>query len=60
MDWQELAAITIVVLTAGILGYNFIIKRKYNCNCCYGSCNKGCSIVFSIKKGEKPKILTRW
>ncbi|HON08642.1 MAG TPA: hypothetical protein PLW02_11155 [Verrucomicrobiota bacterium] len=58
MDLQEIVALTIVVLTAAIMGYKCFRKRRFSCCQCTGK--RSGSMVFSIKKGEKPIILTRW
>jgi len=56
MDWQELVAFTIVAMTAAIMVYKFKNKRRHSCNCCQNNGKRSGSIVYSVKKGENPKI----
>jgi len=66
MDWQQIAALTVVAATAGIFIWTKLRRRKFSfehdthCGC--GSASErglGYSIVFSARKGHRPKIILK-
>ena len=66
MDWQEFAALTIVVLTAAAFVWSrfrrrrFSFERQTHCGCSSGGQNsRGQSIVFHARKGERPQVLVK-
>ncbi|MGC8743499.1 MAG: hypothetical protein ACP5T0_06440 [Verrucomicrobiia bacterium] len=61
MDWQEITALTIVALAAILLAVKFIKKRKrgFVPECCEVSSARRGSITYSVKKGERPKIVMK-
>jgi hypothetical protein len=66
MDWQQIIALVIVGLTAGIFLWNrfkprkFSLERDTHCGC--GKAGQDAprsSIVFRARKGEKPQITVK-
>lgn len=60
MDWQEIAALMLVAIAFLMLGIKFIKRKNTGAlkECCHSG-GKNESILFTIKKGEKPKIIIR-
>jgi hypothetical protein len=66
MDWQQIAALTLVAATAGLFiraktrRRSFSFARETHCGCGSptGAQAKG-SIVFSARKGQRPKIFVK-
>lgn len=60
MDWQEIAALSLVVIAFVMLGIKFLKRNNKGIfrNCC-DSGIKNQSILFTVKKGEKPKIVIK-
>jgi hypothetical protein len=66
MDWQQIIALVIVGLTAGIFLWSrfrprkFSLERDTHCGCGKGSQDAPkSSIVFRARKGEKPQITVK-
>ncbi|MGB9603260.1 MAG: FeoB-associated Cys-rich membrane protein [Verrucomicrobiia bacterium] len=61
MDWQEITALAIVCAAAILLVRKFIKKQKrgFSGDCCSSASQPKGSITYSIKKGERPKILIK-
>lgn len=67
MDWQELAALTIVVLTAATFLWSRFRRRRFSferhtgCGCSAGGGQNasGQSIIFHARKGERPQVLVK-
>ena len=65
MDWQELAALTIVVLTAATFLWSRFRRRRFSferhtgCGCSAGHSASGQSITFHARKGERPQVLVK-
>ena len=66
MDWQQPTALAIVALSAVLLGWSRLRRRKFqfgrdtHCGC--SSPSSGApqsSIVFHARKGETPRILVK-
>jgi hypothetical protein len=66
MDWQQIAALTLVAATAGIFlraklrrrAFSFTRDTHCGCSSPSGGNAKG-SIVFSARKGQRAKILVK-
>jgi hypothetical protein len=66
MDWQQIAALTVVAATAGMFirtklrRRSFSFARETHCGCSSptGAGAKG-SIVFSARKGQRAKIIMK-
>jgi hypothetical protein len=66
MDWQQIVALTIVMLTAGLF-VRARLKRRSTRTVCGSQC--GCSgpppagpkasVTYRARKGERPQIITR-
>jgi hypothetical protein len=58
MDWQEIAALIVVAIAFVMLGIKFFNRKKIGGygDCCQGGL-KNKTILFTVKKGEKPKII---
>ncbi len=66
MDWQQIAALTVVAATAGMfLRVNlrrraFSFARDTHCGCGSAAGTGGAgSIVFSARKGQRSKIIVK-
>ena len=67
MDWQQIIALVIVVVTAGIFLWSRLKPRKFNlekdthCGCSNkaGQEVMRSSIVFRARKGERPQITVK-
>jgi hypothetical protein len=66
MDWQELVALSIVVLTAAAFGWSKLRRRRFSfghdshCGCSSpGQTTPQHSIVFHARKGERPKMTVK-
>ncbi len=67
MDWQQSAALGIVVSTAAVMGWAKVRARKArlggagHCGGCLSHSAGGSqtSIVFHARKGERPRIIYR-
>jgi hypothetical protein len=66
MDWQKMAALSVVAATAGIFLRAKLRRRKFSferdthCGCSSAnSTNAKTSIVFSARKGERAKIIMK-
>jgi hypothetical protein len=66
MDWQQIAALTVVAATAGAFAWSklrrpkFSFERDTHCGC--GTSSPGAprtSIVFHARKGQRPKIILK-
>jgi hypothetical protein len=66
MDWQQIAALTVVAATAGMFvraklrrrAFSFARDTHCGCGSPTGSGAKG-SIVFSARKGQRAKIIVK-
>jgi hypothetical protein len=64
MDWQQLVALAIVAITAGLLLWRWLRPRKRfsgragSCCCAPASSPQG-SIVFRARKGERRQIIIK-
>lgn len=60
MDWQEIATFFVVGIAFVAVGVKFFSRKKLGGlkDCC-SSGGKSQSIVFTIKKGDKPKIILK-
>jgi hypothetical protein len=66
MDWQQLAALTIVAITAILLARSRFQRRKFSferdthCGCAAaGSSARQSSIIFRARKGQRPEVLVK-
>ena len=66
MDWQQLVALLIVAVAAGLLVWSRLRKRRFqfgrdtHCGCSSPSVTApGSSIVFHARKGEQPRVLVK-
>ena len=68
MDWQRMLALSIVAITALIMAWGWVRRRKFtlgretHCGCGSGGGsggNVGKSIVFRARKGERPEVLVQ-
>lgn len=66
MDWQQLVALGIVAVTAAMLLWGRVRRRKFSferqthCGgCAAGHPSPQHSIVFRARKGERPRIIVR-
>jgi hypothetical protein len=66
MDWQQIAALSVVAATAGVFMWTKLRPRKFSfehdthCGCAAPSPGGSrSSIVFSARKGERPRIILR-
>jgi len=64
MDWQQITALAIVVVTAAILVWSrarrkkFSFQRDTHCGCS-GSGGSKSSIIFHARKGEQPQTIVK-
>lgn len=66
MDWQQIIALVIVAVTAGVFVWRKLrprpspLARDGHCGCASGSqpADKS-SIVFHARKGERPEIVVK-
>jgi len=59
MDWQEITALAIVVLTIGVFAWKTIARRNKPCAC--GGCGGGkppapASTIYRWRKGQRPTL----
>jgi hypothetical protein len=67
VGWQDFIAISITVLTIGVLVWSrvrprkFDFKRDTHCGCSSPAAGVGAgsSIVFHARKGERPQVLIK-
>jgi len=66
MDWQQIAALSVVAATAGVFLWTKMRRRKFSfehdthCGCASPSQSESrSSIVFSARKGQRPKIILK-
>lgn len=66
MDWQQLVALAIVAVTAGLLARSRFQRRKFSferdthCGCAAtGSAARNKSIIFRARKGHRPEVLVK-
>jgi hypothetical protein len=66
MDWQQIAALTVVAATAGGFMWTKLRRRKFSfehdthCGCASASeTGSRSSIVFHARKGQRPKIILK-
>jgi hypothetical protein len=66
MDWQQLVALAIVAVAAGLLARSRFQRRKFSferdthCGCAAsGSAARQSSIVFRARKGQRPEVLVK-
>ena len=66
MDWQQLVALAIVAVAAGLLARSRFQRRKFSferdthCGCAAtGSAARQSSIVFHARKGQRPEVLVK-
>jgi hypothetical protein len=66
MDWQQMAALAVVALTAGLFLRAKLRRRKFSfehdthCGCATtDAAGSKTSIVFSARKGERAKIIVK-
>jgi hypothetical protein len=66
MDWQTMAALSVVAVTAGLFlraklrPRKFSFERDTHCGCsAANSAGAKTSIVFSARKGERSKIILK-
>jgi hypothetical protein len=66
MNWQQLAALSIVAIAAGMLVRGRFQRRKFSferdthCGCAAtGSSARQGSIVFRARKGHRPEVLVK-
>jgi len=66
MDWQQLVALTIVVVTAALLVASKFRRRKFSferdthCGCGAGrNDTPQHSVIFHARKGERPQVLIK-
>ena len=62
MDWQQLVSLAIVGITAAVLLWNALRRRKFSfqrdthCGCAAGHDVPQYSVVFHARKGERPQV----
>ena len=66
MDWQQLVALAIVAVAAGLLAKSRFQRRKFSferdthCGCAVtGSAARQSSIVFRARKGQRAEVLVK-
>jgi hypothetical protein len=65
MDWQQIAALGVVALTAGLFVRAKLRRRKFSferhthCGCAAGGSRRQESIVFSARKGGRARIIMK-
>lgn len=66
MDWQKIAALAVVAATAGLFLRANLRRRKFSfehdthCGCSSANSPRPTgSIVFSARKGSRPKIIVK-
>jgi hypothetical protein len=66
MDWQKIAALGVVAVTAGMFVWAKMRRRRFSfehdthCGCsAHSKGGNTMSIVFSARKGERPKIIVK-
>jgi hypothetical protein len=66
MDWQQLTALAIVVITAAIFIWQRFRRRKFSfehsthCGCsAAGQTPPRGSIIFRARKGERPEVVVK-
>ena len=64
MDWQQIAALSIVAVTAALFVRARLRRRRAKLPCdthcgCAGSAPKGQSVVYHARKGERPEIIVK-
>ena len=67
MDWQQVSALAIVAVTAGIFAWSRLRRRRFqfgrdtHCGCSGGGghqVEQG-SIVFHARKGQRPEVIVK-
>jgi hypothetical protein len=64
MDWQKIASLVIVAVTAGTFLWAKLRKRKFSfehdthCGCGSSAGSKN-SIIFHARKGQRPQIIVK-
>ena len=65
MNWQEITALGIVAVTAGLFLWRVVRRRKFNftrdthCGCSSAQSAPAGSIVFHARRGEQPQIIVK-
>jgi len=64
MDWQQIAALSIVAITAALFVGSRLRRRKSALPCdshcgCSGSSASGPSVVYRARKGQRPEIIIK-
>jgi hypothetical protein len=64
MDWQQLVALAIVAIAAGLLLWRWLRPRKrfsgrVGSGCCAPAASPRGSIVFHARKGERRQIIIK-
>jgi hypothetical protein len=66
MDWQQIAALAVVAVTAGLFARAKLRRRKFSfehdthCGCAAANtAGAKTSIVFSARKGQRGKIIVK-
>jgi len=66
MDWQQLVSLVIVGMTAAVLLWSRLRRRKFSfdrdtgCGCCAANPSASQpSVVFRARKGERPQVIVK-
>ena len=65
MNWQQIISLAIVALAAGLLLWGrfrprkFSFQRDTHCGCQGGRTGERSSIVYSAKKGGRPRVTVK-
>jgi hypothetical protein len=65
MDWQRIAALSVIAVTAGLFIWSNMRRRKFSfqrhthCGCAAPSSGGGGSILFTARKGERSRIIMK-
>jgi hypothetical protein len=67
MDWQQLVALAVVGVTAGLFAWNRFRPRKFRferdthcgCGCAAGARGPQHSVVYHTRKGERPEVIVK-
>jgi hypothetical protein len=65
MAWQEIAALSIVGVTAGVFAWRMVrprsvmSKSRFACSCAGASPSSMPNMVFKARKGERAQILVK-